>query len=253
MNLKLFQDTFLRYFPPAEQGRPTTMLETAFTRSYFDPCFHVQGMTSVKKQKLLNIAFGLLPEDECYVEIGTYQGKSLISAMKNNPPRPVYACDNFSEFAVSRPKQVLMANLARHGLAKNVVFYQGNFNQFLASNTIKQRIGVYFYDGAHDLKSQYDAIANAEHRLADEALVIVDDWRFGRDSDSYAEAGTRKAIAQSKNQWRILYALPARYNGDHALWWNGVAILAFHRKVRTNLFVWKACGQVMKQPVLIGN
>ncbi len=68
-----------------------------------------------------------------------------------------------------------------------------------------------------------------ENFLADEAIVCVDDWRFAADSQSYAKAGTEKAIAESKNQWKLLYDLPARYNGDRALWWNGVAVFSFQR------------------------
>jgi hypothetical protein len=91
-------------------------------------------------------------------------------------------------------------------------------------------VGVYFYDGAHDEKSQYLAIKNVELLLAKEAVVVIDDWRFAEDSRSYAKVGTEKAIAESANDWMMLYELPARYNGDRAMWWNGVCVFAF--KVR---------------------
>jgi hypothetical protein len=94
---------------------------------------------------------------------------------------------------------------------------------------IPQPIGLYFYDGAHDEDSQYEGIRQAEPLLAGKALVIVDDWRFAEDSRSYAQRGTQRAIAESANEWQLLYELPARFNGDRALWWNGVAVLAFRR------------------------
>ena len=230
MDAKSFNNVFLYYFPVAEQNQPTAAFESAFSRSFFDSCFDIQGMTSIKKQKLLNIAFSMLPENECYVEVGTHQGKSLVSAMRGNAKRPAYACDNFSEFANSRTREYLMRNLARYGLAESVTFHDGDFKGFFASEIIQHKIGVYFYDGAHDLESHYNGIVCAEPKLADEAVVIVDDWRWAADSTSYAEAGTRKAIAESKNQWQLLYVLPARYNGDHGLWWNAVAVFAFRRR-----------------------
>ena len=64
----------------------------------FDSLRDVEGMISVYKQYLLHLAYSLLGPDEAYLEVGTWQGKSLISAMLNNPPRITFACDNFSEW-----------------------------------------------------------------------------------------------------------------------------------------------------------
>jgi len=47
MDVKRFNTQFLKYFPVAEQNSPTSFFENAFTRSYFDPCFDIEGMTSV--------------------------------------------------------------------------------------------------------------------------------------------------------------------------------------------------------------
>ncbi len=84
-------------------------------------------------------------------------------------------------------------------------------------------------DGAHDEESQFLGVRMAEDLLADNAVVIVDDWRHAKDSESYAEAGTKRAISDSPNEWSIRHVLPARYNGDLELWWNGVGVLRFKR------------------------
>lgn len=70
----------------------------------------------------------------------------------------------------------------------------------------------------------------AEPFLGEGALVIVDDWRFAPDSQSYAKVGTERAIAESQNEWNLLYDLPARHNGDRAMWWNGIAVFGFRRQ-----------------------
>lgn len=72
----------------------------------------------------------------------------------------------------------------------------------------------------------FQGIVLAEPLLARQALVIVDDWRFVRDSESYAKPTTEDAISQSRRSCAQLFELPARYNGDHALWWNGVAVFS---------------------------
>lgn len=199
-----------------------------------DPCRDILGMASPKKLTLLSRAVSFLPGDEYYLEVGTYQGKSLVSALLGNPGRYAVACDNFSLFdepAAPRNRAVLERNLARYGLSTRVRFFDCDFRDLLSRWRYHRLplVGVYFYDGAHDEESQYLAIRLAEEVLAEQAVIIVDDWRFAEDSDSGAEAGTRRALAESVHDWKIEHVLPARYNGDLDQWWNGVAVLSFRR------------------------
>ena len=206
-------------------------------RKLLDPCPDVKGMASYKKLMLMSLIASLLPEDasECYLEVGTFQGKSLVAALKDNPRVNAIACDNFSEFDDSGVNQIaLERNLQRYGLQERVKFFNMDFRRLLDGWHERRlpRIGGYFYDGAHDKASQYDGIKHVEPHLADRALVVVDDWRFAEDSRSYAEAGTLQAISESPNDWRVLYTLPARFNGDLDQWWNGLGILGFERRTK---------------------
>lgn len=230
MNVALFQSVFETFFPRHEQDRPSPHFEDAFSRSFFDPCFDVPGMASLKKLKLLNIAVSLLPENEAYLEVGTYVGKSLISALLGNPGRLAYACDNFSEFTESNSLEHLVTHLRRYDLYDKVRLFDADFRQALSREHIDAPVGVYFNDGPHDEESQYLGIKLGEPLLADEALVLVDDWRLANDSGSYAKAGTERAISESRHRWTRLYELPARFNGDQGLWWNGVGVYAFQRQ-----------------------
>lgn len=192
-------------------------------------------MASPKKLQLLNLAVAQLPEDgrECYLEVGTYQGKSLIAALMNNRNRFAVACDDFSEFDDGSTSTTLESNLRRYRMLNRVRFYNESFQSLFQRWNAEQLppIGVYFYDGAHDELSQYEALRKAEPLFADSALVIVDDWRHASDSGSYAEIGTKRAISESPNDWSTRYVLPARRNGDLGLWWNGVAVLTFKRRI----------------------
>jgi hypothetical protein len=49
MHREGFVIAFERFFPENERSHEATILEDGFVRSYFDPCFDVRGMTSVKK------------------------------------------------------------------------------------------------------------------------------------------------------------------------------------------------------------
>jgi len=205
-----------------------------------DPCPDIVGMASAKKLHLLNRAVSFLPSSapECYLEVGTYQGKSLVAAMLGNPGRHGVACDNFSLFddpTKPQNKATLQRHLARYGLSEQVRFFDCDFRELLASWLERglPPVGVYFYDGAHDELSQYLGIRLAEGVLAEEAIVVVDDWRLAEDSQSFAEAGTRRALAESPHQWKVEHVLPARYNGDIDQWWNGLAVLSFRRRPGT--------------------
>jgi len=224
MDLQKFKATFEHYFPKKEIGNVSSHFEDKFTRSFFDPCFLVDGFASIKKQMLLKIAFSCLDADESYFEIGTYTGKTLISALLENEERQCYACDNFTEFTDSNSFDILMANLDRYELKDQVTFFNTDFRTIMSKEHLKHPVGLYFYDGAHDYDSQYDGIKLVENLLAPVSLVIVDDWRYAKDSRSYAKKGTEKAISESSRRWEMLCDLPARFNGDHAMWWNGVAV-----------------------------
>jgi predicted O-methyltransferase YrrM len=216
-------------------------LERAGLVSAFDPCPDVAGMASPRKLRLLSLAVAALPGDgsECYLEIGTYQGKSLIAALQPNPNALGVACDDFSLFDdTAQPVNLtaLNRNLAAYGLKERVRFFNCDFRMLLAQwkGHGLPAVGVYFYDGAHDEESQYLGLTLAEAVLADEALVLVDDWRRADDSGSFAEAGTRRAIADSSCSWSIEHVLPARFNGDMDQWWNGVGVLVFRRRPGLN-------------------
>lgn len=227
MDASRFVSVFNRYFPPDEIDKPTPMFAQAFTRSFFDPCFLVEGFTSIKVQQLLSIAYALLPEDEAYFEVGTYQGKTLISAMVNNELKPAYACDNFSEFTASAEgsAKVLDLNLQMYHLKDRVTFFNADFQTIVDKDHIPHPVGVYLYDGMHTEEMQYLGVKLVEPLLADEALVIIDDWNMPE-----AKEGTQRAIDESEAHYEPLYYLPAHAMGDREMWWEGIGVFRFLRK-----------------------
>ena len=74
-------------FPEAEHPRD---------RRFAPVLEEVQGLACENNLALLNLAASLLPDGESYVEIGTFRGTSLISAMLGNEGRDFVAIDDFS-------------------------------------------------------------------------------------------------------------------------------------------------------------
>ncbi len=198
---------------------------------FSDLCPNVRGMTSPKVQRLLQLGVSCLPDDECYFEAGTYQGKTLIAAAQGNDSRIIFSCDNFSEFAQDQraATELLQRNLRLYcseeqsrRIESN--FHADDFRRVFGAGHVTYPIGFYFYDGAHKAASQRDAIVHAEEHLADAAVVVIDDWDFAP-----VRPATVAAVEESVHDWKLLYELPARFNGDRETWWNGVGILTFHR------------------------
>src|SRR6266480_2959591 len=102
-------------------------------RKILDPCRGVKGMASYKKLRLINLVASLIPENECYLEVGTFQGKSLVAALRGNSRVKAVACDNFSEFDESGGNRMaLEQNLERYHLRERVKFFDMDFRQLLA-------------------------------------------------------------------------------------------------------------------------
>ncbi len=78
----------------------------------------VEGLAQPNNLALLNVAARCLAPGEHYVEIGTYHGTSLISAMQGNDGQFV-AIDNWSLGDGSN--QQLVSNLDRYGLHATIV------------------------------------------------------------------------------------------------------------------------------------
>lgn len=228
MNVDRFLSEFEQAFPASVRLRATWRYQWEIVRRRLDPCVDVDGFTALKNQRLLNLAAGHLPPGEAYLEVGVFKGKTLISALLGNEHVIAYACDNFSQFGQDS-EQALRDNLDRYALTDRVTLLSQDFRSALTPAHVRHPVGVYFNDGAHDFQSQFDGIRLAEPLLASEALVIVDDWTAS-DASFCGRAATLEAIRESPHEWVLLQELPARMNGDRAMWWNGVGILSFRRK-----------------------
>ncbi|MFC1514298.1 hypothetical protein ACFL5X_00145 [Candidatus Omnitrophota bacterium] len=84
MDISSFVADFEKVFTGTQMYKPNLYHDFPVITRFLDSCPDIEGLSSIKKQRLLNLACKHLSEDECYLEIGAYQGKSLISAMLGN-------------------------------------------------------------------------------------------------------------------------------------------------------------------------
>ena len=176
---------------------------------------------------LLNLAASLLAPGESYVEVGSYYGASLIGAMRGNDGDFV-AIDRF-EFGPLEVKGVNLPAASREGLeanlrefgAEDATILEGDAFEVLEGGGLgDRRVGVYYYDGAHDYDAQMRGLRAVEPWLADEALVVVDDYDWedvGRATRDYLAAEPRA---------ELLFDIPGGDRGQPQ-WWDGVAVLGW--------------------------
>lgn len=189
------------------------------------------GMATENTGFLLNYAVSLMEPGECYLEVGTWKGRTLSYAMEGNNGKDFFAVDNFSQFTKrprwyrpfsdAEPRRSLNRVLKRAARTHRVEFLEGDFRAILP--TFSKAIGVYFYDGGHTFEDQYDGLELAESHMAPASVIIVDDTNPFKDGVNGSEArAANERWLQAHRDWRLLFDLlsPKRDAG----WHNGIQV-----------------------------
>ena len=172
----------------------------------------VPGLAKANNLALLNVAARCLGEGEVYLEVGTFRGTSLVSAMLGNDGEFV-ALDNWSMAEGSREQ--LDANLERYELQATIL--EGDAFETLR-NGVPSPIGAYYYDNGHEYEQQVEGLRLAEPYLSSPALVIVDDTDWER-----VERAVDDYLAQQPRATEIFRA-DGKDRG-HPEWWEGMRVL----------------------------
>lgn len=176
----------------------------------------MENLAKENNLALLNLAASCLDDGEAYVEVGVYHGASLIGAMLGNEGRRFVGIDSFAFRDASLEK--VEANLARFGLPRPELLVGDAFALARNGTLDDVRIGVWYYDAAHDYDAQVEGLRIAEPFLVRGALVIVDDtdWeQVERAMDDY--------LAEQPRARRILVLEGKDRGAPH--WWEGMQVL----------------------------
>lgn len=157
------------------------------------------GISSVKTGKLLNCAVPFLDKNEVYLEIGTFTGFSLACAALYNAQFPCIGIDNFSftgfeqckieanaDKVDNKPQARARVKLAMRAVNQdNMAFIEKDFREV---DLVKDaKIGVFYIDGYHTKAEVLENFKWAEDKLADNALIFIDDISIGGVGDGVYE------------------------------------------------------------------
>ncbi len=186
---------------------------------------YMPGMTGTKTRHLYNNL--LTMDDARYLEIGTWKGSSVCSAMCGNKAK-VTCIDNWSEF--DGPKEEFLVNYNKYKGENDANFIEGDCYK-IDVNTFS-KYNIYLYDGNHTDESHYKALLHFYNCLDDIFIYIVDDWNWDD-----VRNGTTKAI--EKLGLKVLYERDIRLTWDNThtpspfanrTWWNGIYIAILQKK-----------------------
>jgi hypothetical protein len=179
----------------------------------------MEGMSGTKTRHFYNNL--LRYPDARYLEIGTWKGSSVCSAMCGNTAT-VVCIDNWSQ--CGGPKEDFLTNFNKFKGNNNATFIENDCFQVNVSTLPK--FNIYMYDGEHSENSHYRALSHYYNCLDDVFIFIVDDW-----NDKRVRDGTYRAICDLN--LKVLYEKEIRLTWDNthtpveqakATWWNGIYI-----------------------------
>lgn len=150
------------------------------------PVIEVPSFTSTKIRHLLN---NLGAISSSYLECGTHKGGHFCSVLYKNDIKDAVALDDYSEFYVNgETKEECLANINRYA-PKHTRWSLFEQDCFTAKFHPKLKFDLYNYDAQHTESAQQRAMTHFVDNLADECIVVVDDWAFNG-----VEDGTRMGI-----------------------------------------------------------
>lgn len=132
---------------------------------------NMNGMSGKKTRHFYN---NLLNKDDArYLEIGTWKGSSVCSAMCGNKAK-VVCIDNWSEFG--GPKHEFLTNFNTYKGENEARFIEQDC--YTVDISQLPTFNIYMYDGNHTKDSHYKALVHYYDCLDDMFVFIVDDWNW---------------------------------------------------------------------------
>lgn len=171
-------------------------------------------------------------EKVCYLEVGVFQGLTLLSVASACKTLSCYGIDNFAYFdPENKNLNTIQKKTSEFGLT-NVDIINRDYEDALENldeDIGGNKVAVYFIDGPHDYRSQLMCLELALPYLHDRAIVLVDDSNY-----RHVRQANRDFLV-THPEWKLLFEAyttchPQNMNSEDEKearkgWWNGVNVL----------------------------
>jgi Methyltransferase domain len=178
------------------------------------PLCRIPRMSTFAVGAIINHTVSCMKPDVSFVNVGVWNGFTLLSGMVGNSDKRCVGVDNFSEFGGPREQF-----LSRFNTYKSEAhhFYDSDYRDYFKNNHSGE-IGFYIYDGSHSYENQMAGLKIAEPFLGQDAIVLVDDT-----NGVEPRQATLDFISQNANKYELLLDTCTPAN-KHPTFWNGIMV-----------------------------
>ena len=168
----------------------------------------------------------------CYLEIGVFQGLSLISAACALENIEAFGIDNFSQFDRDGQNLRLVEERMRANDVTNATVLNMDYEdalEALRGILNGKTVGTFFVDGPHDYRSQLMCLQLGKFHLSETAVVIVDDCNY-----RHVRLANRDFLLANP-EFKLIFESYTRCHPENMRgedeqqarrgWWNGVNVI----------------------------
>lgn len=178
------------------------------------PLCDIPRMSTFAIGAIINRTVSEMSPSAHFVNVGVWNGFTLLSGMLGNPDKRCIGVDNFSEFG--GPKEQFLRRFNEHKSEAHH-FYDLDYREYFR-DVHSGEIGFYIYDGNHTYENQLLGLKLAEPFFGRGCVVLVDDT-----NGIEPRQATLDFINQNKNKYELLLEANTRGN-KHPTFWNGIMI-----------------------------
>lgn len=171
-------------------------------------------------------------QDVCYLEVGVFQGLTLLSTALSCPEIKCYGIDNFAQFDPKKENYSIIQERQNKLSIQNIELINEDYEdalEKLPKYIGKSKVGVYFVDGPHDYRSQLMCLELILPYLHPNAVILVDDCNY-----LHVRQANRDFLI-THPEYKLLFESYTNCHPNHMShdenikvrkgWWNGVNIL----------------------------
>jgi hypothetical protein len=179
------------------------------------PLHQIPRMATIATSVLINELVRNMPAGTSFVNVGVWNGYTFLSGLVDNADRVCIGIDNFSEFG--GPREAFLANYKIYQ-SSNSQFHELDYRNYFREQH-GGPIGLYLYDGAHDYRSQLEALEIAHRHIAIGGTILVDDTNWADPFDA-----TVDFLKFHRDDYEMVLDRRTAQNG-HPTFWNGLMAL----------------------------
>lgn len=193
----------------------------------------LSGLSGVKIVSLLkNFSEIIVNNETTYLEVGVYQGLTLLSVVASVPEYEIFGIDNFAFFdKEGKNLDIINERMIRLKI-ENARIINQDFEDALENPgkfTGNKKIGLYFIDAPHDYRIQFMCLLYIRPWLSENAIIVIDDCNYLHVRQANLD------FLKTNPEYKLIFqaytkAHPSNLTGNEKKevesgWWNGINII----------------------------